>query len=72
MRYIDYGLSVLSAAVVSTYRPSTAWDLAGLISLLAARGQLAAYEAHRRFYEIGSPLGLEETDRFLSGPPKTA
>jgi hypothetical protein len=33
--------------------------------LLAQRGLLAGYEVHQRFYEIGSPTGLAETDRYL-------
>jgi hypothetical protein len=34
---------------------------------LLARDQLAAYEVHERFYEIGSFEGLEATRQFLAG-----
>jgi hypothetical protein len=34
---------------------------------LLARDELAAYEVGQRFYEIGTPTGLEETRRYLAG-----
>ena len=42
-------------------------DLAQVFTRLAAAGQLAGYEATERFYEIGTPEALAETDAFLSG-----
>ena len=42
-------------------------DLAQAFTRLAAAGQLAGYEATERFYEIGTPEALAETDAFLSG-----
>ena len=32
---------------------------------LASAGQLGGYEATERFYEIGTPAALAETDAFL-------
>jgi NDP-sugar pyrophosphorylase family protein len=32
---------------------------------LAERGELAAYVADHRFYEIGTPASLAETEAFL-------
>ena len=40
-------------------------DLAGVYHVLSTRGELAAYEATERFYEIGTPAALAETDAFL-------
>jgi len=34
---------------------------------LVADGRMAGHEVTRRFYEIGTPEGLEETRRFLGG-----
>lgn len=54
MSWIDYGLSVLThraLAVVAEHEP----DLATVFTELARRGELAAYEANKRFHEIGSP-----------------
>jgi hypothetical protein len=33
--------------------------------MLAEERQLAGYLVHRRFYEIGTPAALAETDAFL-------
>ena len=41
-------------------------DLADLTRDLAAAGQLAGYEATERFYDIGTPEALAETERFLA------
>ena len=41
-------------------------DLTELYSDLLQRNQLAAFEVHERFYEIGSPAGLQETAEFLA------
>jgi NDP-sugar pyrophosphorylase family protein len=64
MRYIDYGLGVFRDEAFSGTRAS---DLADLYAELLAAGQLTAFEVDQRFYEIGSPAGLEETSGFLSG-----
>jgi NDP-sugar pyrophosphorylase family protein len=65
MHYIDYGLGVLEAGVVREYPEGSAFDLAELYGGLAVRGMLAGYEIRERFYEIGSPAGLAETDAFI-------
>jgi NDP-sugar pyrophosphorylase family protein len=63
MRWIDYGLSVLTAGALAGGEA----DLSDAFARLAAAGQLAGYEATERFYEIGTAQGLAETDAFLSG-----
>jgi NDP-sugar pyrophosphorylase family protein len=65
MNYIDYGMGVLTREAVLTLTLEESFDLAHLYCLLAKRGLLAGYEVHQRFYEIGSPAGLAETDRYL-------
>lgn len=65
MRYIDYGLSVVSAAAIAGYPEGEAFDLAEVFERLSARGALAGYEVSERFYEIGSRAGLQETDEYL-------
>ena len=66
MRHIDYGLGVLKAAVLDGYPSDVPLDLARVYQDLVARGGLAAYEVFERFYEIGTPQGLEETRRHLA------
>ena len=70
MRHIDYGLSILSAPVLASRPEGSRFDLAEVLSELAARGALAGYEVNTRFYEIGSPAGLAELDALLSTSPR--
>jgi MurNAc alpha-1-phosphate uridylyltransferase len=65
MHYIDYGLGVFRA---EAFAITDAKDLADVYSQLLEGGELAGVEVHERFYEIGSPAGLEETTDFLSQP----
>jgi NDP-sugar pyrophosphorylase family protein len=66
MSHIDFGLSVLSRAVFAQYPEATFLDLADILRDLSLRGQLAGFEVAERFYEIGSPQGLLDTEAFLS------
>jgi MurNAc alpha-1-phosphate uridylyltransferase len=68
MRWIDYGLGVFSAAAL-TDASSGQSDLSDVYAQLARRGELAGFEATERFYEIGTPEALAETDEFLSSEP---
>jgi NDP-sugar pyrophosphorylase family protein len=64
MRWIDYGLGGLTSEAL-TRVPHRERDLASLHGELARRGELCGYEASERFYEIGTPEALEETEDFL-------
>jgi MurNAc alpha-1-phosphate uridylyltransferase len=63
MHWIDYGLGALRADVFAAH-PETD-DLAGIQHALAREGELTAYLATERFYEIGTPQALADTDAFL-------
>jgi NDP-sugar pyrophosphorylase family protein len=65
MQYIDWGLSVVKAALLAERPADTAFDLADVLAELARRGELAGYEIATRFYEVGSPEGWRETDALL-------
>jgi N-acetyl-alpha-D-muramate 1-phosphate uridylyltransferase len=65
MRHIDYGLSVFTRGVFESRPADVPFDLADVQRELAATGALAGHEASQRFYEIGSPAGLEELDHHL-------
>ena len=65
MKWIDYGLGMMRRDALEA---SDAVDLAEVYAELARRGQLAGYEASERFYEIGTPDSLRETDEFLRSP----
>lgn len=66
MKYIDYGLSILSSTVFSKYKSGAIFDLADLYYDLAEDSQLSGYEVRQRFYEIGSHKGLKETEDFFN------
>lgn len=67
MQWIDYGLGGLTSQALKDADPGER-DLAGLYRRLAAGGMLFGYEAEERFYEIGTPQALSETDEFLRRP----
>ncbi len=66
MRHIDYGLGVFRAEAFHALPAGKVCDLTELYADLLQRKQLAAFEVHERFYEIGSPAGLRETAEFLA------
>lgn len=66
MRYIDYGLSLLSRAVVTEMiPPDVVADLSTLYGVLADEGRLGGYLVSERFYEVGSPQGRAELEAHL-------
>jgi NDP-sugar pyrophosphorylase family protein len=65
MRHIDYGLGVLRTAVLDSIPEGQSWDLAAVYQGLLEAGELAAFEAPHRFYEIGSFQGIEELRAYL-------
>jgi hypothetical protein len=62
MRWIDYGLSVLTPEALAGEEA----DLADVLHRLSVEGRLAGFAATERFYEIGTAEGLAETEAFLS------
>ncbi len=66
MQHIDYGVGAFRAQAFDAYPEGQPLDLATVYQHLLAQGQLAGFEVAQRFYEIGSPAGLEETRRYLS------
>jgi NDP-sugar pyrophosphorylase family protein len=59
--FIDYGLSAFTRQIVAAEIPSgVKADLSDLFHTLSIRGELAGLEVNQRFYEIGSPAGLED------------
>jgi NDP-sugar pyrophosphorylase family protein len=67
MHHIDYGLGAFERSVFAAIPEEGKRDLATVYQGLLRTGNLAAYEVHERFYEIGSAAGLLETSEFLAG-----
>jgi N-acetyl-alpha-D-muramate 1-phosphate uridylyltransferase len=61
--WIDYGLLAFTHEAFEDDGPS---DLADVLTGLAATGRLAGVPARKRFYEIGTPEALAETELFLA------
>jgi NDP-sugar pyrophosphorylase family protein len=69
MTYIDYGINAFRARAFDGFE--NAFDLAEVHRGAIERGTLRALVCTERWYEIGSPEGLAETERFVStsSPP---
>ncbi|GHV89646.1 nucleotidyltransferase [Spirochaetia bacterium] len=66
MNYIDYGLGILERSIFSPYQDGAIFDLAEIYEKLSDEEQLLGYEVFKRFYEIGSPDGLQDLRKILS------
>jgi NDP-sugar pyrophosphorylase family protein len=68
VEYIDYGILVLTReAIISGIRSGEVADLAKLLKCLILEGKLKGHEVFERFYEIGSPRGLDEFEAYVRG-----
>jgi N-acetyl-alpha-D-muramate 1-phosphate uridylyltransferase len=65
MLHIDYGLSIISASVLSGQHDKIPLDLSDIFQKLSVQGLLAGHEVYERFYEVGSYKGLKETIKHL-------
>jgi NDP-sugar pyrophosphorylase family protein len=66
MKYIDYGMSILSKSIIDKYIPlNEVYDLADCYNQLSIKKELAGFEVNERFYEIGSFSGLKEFKKFI-------
>jgi NDP-sugar pyrophosphorylase family protein len=65
MHHIDWGLGMIKAGALGNRAADEPFDLAEIYSELSREGELAGHEVDKRFYEIGSPEGLQETDALL-------
>jgi len=63
--FIDFGLTVVRKKALDQVGDSPKFDVAVLVSALAADGLLGSYEVNDRFYEIGTAEARAETERFL-------
>ena len=65
MMYIDAGLSALKKSALTFLPEGEVCSLEGLFCHLIEEKGLLAYQTKQRFYEIGSPAGLEEFNRLI-------
>lgn len=60
MSFIDYGLSLFAHSALALLPAHGPHDLSVLHQALIQQRQLLAYTVPTRFYEVGSPAGLQE------------
>jgi len=65
MKCIDYGVSIFRKETLKFIPQNQVFDLSQLHKLLIEKKQLLAYPAEKRFYQIGSPKGLEEFKNYI-------
>jgi N-acetyl-alpha-D-muramate 1-phosphate uridylyltransferase len=65
MRHIDYGLLGMTRATFKGMESRSAFDLAELLSPMAAERRLAGFETTTRFYENGSAAGIADLAHYL-------
>ncbi len=66
MEHIDYGLSAMHRNLLEGISEDV-FDLATVFHELSMRGHLAGFEVAQRFYEIGTPQGLQDLEEHLRG-----
>lgn len=64
-RHIDFGLLLFRKQALEVIPPGQKMDLSVALNALLKRDQLAGYELRERFYEIGSPHGIVETNDYI-------
>ncbi len=65
MEYIDYGLGMLRKSAFGKIGKKEVFDLVEVYKGLIQEKQMLGFEVKNRFYEIGSPDGLAETEKYL-------
>jgi NDP-sugar pyrophosphorylase family protein len=66
MDHIDWGLSLFERTVIPERIPSDVHvDLASVYESLSTDGELAGFEVADRYFEVGSPKGLDDLEVWL-------
>jgi NDP-sugar pyrophosphorylase family protein len=66
MKYIDYGLSILSESIFDVYSNKKRFDLSSVFEALSLKRQIKGFEVYERFYEIGTLKSIKETEKYLN------
>ena len=67
--HVDYGATSLRRAVIAALPAGERVGLDAIQQALAAKRRLRAHIVSERFFEVGSPAGLADLDRYLRGQP---
>lgn len=66
MEYIDYGMLVFQKRFFEQHCPQGSFDLSTLLAKWCAQGEVTAFVAQKKFYEIGSPDGYSGFSKLLA------
>ena len=66
MIYIDYGTSLLRKEALELVPTGEVYSTEELFAELIRREELLAYEVNERFYQVGTPEGLEEFKEYIA------
>ena len=66
MRHIDHGLNMFRSAAFDAWPSDRPLDPAVVLQDVQAVGRLRGLQVNERFYEAGSPAGIEEIERFIT------
>ncbi len=64
MFYIEYGVNIFNKEVLKMIPENQFYSLDDLFTRLIEMGELLAFEVKERFYEIGSPQGLKDFEKY--------
>lgn len=70
MVYIDYGANIFRKEVLRMIPEGKHYSLEDVFPKLIEMSELLAYEVKERFYEIGSPQGLREFEKYIGNVSK--
>lgn len=65
MEYIDYGVSIFRKQALKLVLDNQIFDLSQLHQSLIKKKEFLAYSVEQRFYQTGSPKGLEEFKQYI-------
>jgi len=66
MRFIDYGLGIMTKKCFNNVIDNEVFDLASIYQSLVKQGELAGHDVKERFYEVGSFTGIEEFKKYIN------
>jgi N-acetyl-alpha-D-muramate 1-phosphate uridylyltransferase len=65
MEFIDYGLIIIRREVFEQYPTNNPFDLSMVLSKMVNDSMVTSYESMQRFFEIGSPQGIKDTEEYI-------
>lgn len=65
MVYIDEGISILRKETLGDFPSRTPFPLDEIFQRLISKKELLAFQTNQRFYEIGSPQGLDDFKKLI-------